>query len=623
MPSARAPGLLLIQSCILVVACSGSNETSTGPSNNAAGGSPSATGGSKNSGTGGASGSNSAQGGRSSSGGVGSVATGGKASGGTTVSTSPLSTGGARASGGTRNAGGSPGDSGGTQSTGGRSSAGGTSSSVGGGSKAVGGSTGSGGSSSLAGGGKPTGGTRALGGTSSAGGASNATGGSKPTGGSASAGGSSSSDDCIKVSKNELSAKIATVGVVEWSTTLGKLSSAQVVYTLDAAASNILNKGGTAPVDLTKTNYRTLLLGLKPSSSYTFHIEATAEDGTTCKSADQKLPKTGTLTGVPSITRTATNATAQAKGFISTCGGLMGNTPAIIIDADGTVVWAASAPGQCSRVRMDYEGANMWMMALNVSNGNGEMRYISMDGVTSQNNVSGLSKAHHDFTVLPGGIVATMVWSTNGTDVESDLIEHSPSGTNKTAFHIGKNLYAGGQSELGAGSNSYHCNSILYHEADDSYTIGDRNPNMFVKVSRAGSPQWQFGGNCSGAPAPKCATATWDVNHGHQLLDDGHFLLFANGAFGSRDASRAYEFNLSTSGTMSATLVKNYASSGNEHSDSLGDVQRLPNGNTLVVFSNNGLIQELDSSWAVVQTLKANSFAFADWRETLYGPPAR
>jgi len=46
-------------------------------------------------------------------------------------------------------------------------------------------------------------------------------------------------------------------------------------------------------------------------------------------------------------------------------------------------------------------------------------------------------------------------------------------------------------------------------------------------------------------------------------------------------------------------------------------------GNTLVTFSNNGLIQELDSSWSVVQTLSASTLGYAEWRETLYGPPAR
>ena len=59
------------------------------------------------------------------------------------------------------------------------------------------------------------------------------------------------------------------------------------------------------------------------------------------------------------------------------------------------------------------------------------------------------------------------------------------------------------------------------------------------------------------------------------------------------------------------------------HSDSLGDAQRLPNGNTIAVLSNDGLIEEVDSSWSVVQTLEASSFGYADWRETLYGPPPR
>jgi hypothetical protein len=422
---------------------------------------------------------------------------------------------------------------------------------------------------------------------------------------------------------------MATVGIVEWSTTIPSPSKAEVVYTLDNAGSSVLNVGGRAPVDLTAKSYRTLLLGLKPSSSYTFHIEVTSSNGT-CKSADSSIT-TGTLSGVPKLTRNASKPTAQAKGFIIACmgivgvGGSSGGTQAFIIDADGTVVWVATSPASCSRARMDYEGVNMWMMALNVMNSGGEMRYISMDGQTSQNNVSGLSKSHHDFTVLKGGVIATMLWSASGSDPESDLVERDAKGTVTTVFRIGSKVYAGGQSVLGTGSNAYHSNAILYHESDSTYTIGDRNPNLFVKVSRSGQPQWQFGGNCTGAPAPKCASGSWTSNHGHHLLDDGHFLFFNNGTFNSSSTpSQAMEYTLSTSGaTMSATQVKAYKSSSNNHSDSLGDVQRLPNGNTLVTFSNNGLIQELDSSWSVVQTVSASTFGYAEWRETMYGPPAR
>ena len=143
---------------------------------------------------------------------------------------------------------------------------------------------------------------------------------------------------------------------------------------------------------------------------------------------------------------------------------------------------------------------------------------------------------------------------------------------------------------------------ILYHSSDDTYTIGDRNPNLFVKVTHTGSPVWQFGGSCSGAKAPKCVAGTWQVNHGHHLLDDGTFLFFNNGTFGGTAASHAFAYTLSTSGTMSATLIKDYSGS-NYHSDSLGDVQRLAKRQHAGYLLNKGGHVELDSSWNSVQSV--------------------
>jgi hypothetical protein len=437
---------------------------------------------------------------------------------------------------------------------------------------------------------------------------------------------SAGSGDCtFEVTSRSISPQMATVGVVQWSTTLSELTSAQIVYSLDNATSGILNRGGTAPVDLSLANYRTLLLGLKQSSTYTFHIEATSSSGATCTSADYSM-STGTLSGARTVTRTVANSSALAAGFIVTCSGqgivsgkAGSSSAAYVIDADGATVWYASAPSECSRARMDYEGANMWMLALNVNNNGGEMRYLSMDGQTNQTNVGGLSGAHHDFTVLPGGIVAAMVWASTGTDPESNLIERYSDGSQKTVFKIGSNLYVGGQSSMGsARSNGYHSNSILYHPLDDSYTIGDRDPNLYVKVTRTGSPLWQIGGSCTNAPASRCAAGTWKVNHGHDFdAKTGNLLIFNNGQSGS---AHVLEFKISDSDSFGISAVKDYTS-GNS-SQSLGDVQRLPNGNTLITYSNGGAILEVDPSWNLVQTLKG-SFGYAEWRETLYGPPAR
>jgi len=412
------------------------------------------------------------------------------------------------------------------------------------------------------------------------------------------------------VSKNQVSAKIPTVGVVEWSLAGAAPSSAKIVYKLKDAASSILNQGGEAPVNLGRSNYRTLLLGLKQSKDYAFHIEAT-RNGQTCVSTDYALPTTGSFTNSPSITVKVAQTNKREPGFIVTSSGTFVPGSAFIIDADGDVVWYTDGPLNPTRAQMDYEGENMWMVALNLDNTVGEMRYVSMDGEEEHDNVPGLENAHHDFTVMPGGKVAALAWRTPGTiDPESDLVIRSQDGTVTKPFKIGSKLYQ---------SDTYHANAIHYIPSDDSFTIADRNPSVFVKVSATGTLAWQLGGVCDQAPAGnKCVPQDWQIVHGHHLLDDGTFLAFNNDYL---VPSHVFEFKLNvTPSSFAATLVKDYA--GSSSSTTMGDVQRLPGGNTLVTYATDAKIVELDTSWNVVQTFSVR-VGYASWRPTLYGPPLR
>ena len=128
--------------------------------------------------------------------------------------------------------------------------------------------------------------------------------------------------------------------------------------------------------------------------------------------------------------------------------------------------------------------------------------------------------------------------------------------------------------------------------------------------------------------APKCAKANLPGNHGHQLLDNSHFLFFNSVMTGN---SVTYEYSITESGpSFTATQAWSYEVPGLK-STVLGDVQRLPNGNTLIDYSTLGQMHELSPSGDVVQVITAKplgtqatgTFGYMNFRETLYGPPLR
>ena len=98
-------------------------------------------------------------------------------------------------------------------------------------------------------------------------------------------------------------------------------------------------------------------------------------------------------------------------------------------------------------------------------------------------------------------------------------------------------------------------------------------------------------------------------------------LIFDNGQFGQ--SSIAYEIQLDLN-AMTATRVWQY-DSGNT-SNVLGDVQRLPNGNTLVSYCDSGVIHEVDPNGNRLQQFQwglGGALGYVNKRPTLYGPPPK
>lgn len=420
--------------------------------------------------------------------------------------------------------------------------------------------------------------------------------------------------DCfssISLISAETSSVIGTVGIVEWSTSINPVSSAYIEFGLDT------DYGYTAPADLNAANYRTLLLGMKPSKTYHYRIVVNG-----CASDDHTIETGPRPTNLPDKTVSVEDSTLSAGGFIVTSTGMTDNY-AYILDKDGDYVWwysfnADAAGGRMdglSRAKMSADGKFMWAGSTNVGCGCGYLFKVAMDGLGEQETTA--VNRHHDFTVLPDNSVVYIEYTDNG----DRIVERGESGETRTVYNLSEDF-------SGSTINWSHCNSIHYYPRDDSYTVSCLGLNNIIKIDRAsGALVWNLQGDAGG----DFSGVTWDGQHGHQLLDNGNILFFSNGG-ASRDetdgsdgifdieSSEALELSLDLS---SAAAFEIWSCKGGAISLALGDVQRISNGNTLVTYSLAGKIHEVAPSKALIRSISVEGIRYTNWRPTLYGEPYR
>jgi hypothetical protein len=443
-------------------------------------------------------------------------------------------------------------------------------------------STGAAGAGGLA----PTGGSP---GGSGAGASGGGTGGGAPAGsvGTAGTGGGAGGQAALFTVDVQLASDLnpnapGTVGIVTWSVTVAPLATAHIEFGLDGSY------GMTAPVDLSAAGYRTLLLGMKPSRTYHFRI--VAGDGTATFASGDYTVATGPPTSLVNVTSfNVIDAAARQRGFV-VASHRTNSTVAFILDADGDVVWwFGGGPNGIARARMSEDGKNMWIAI--AGNTGAPLVRVRMDGLETQTyaNVT----AAHDITPVSG---ATMAYLDYGERDCQSIFEIDPAGTASEVF----------ESTGIVSSGNCHGNALRYSKKENVYTFSDHLTDVFI-VDRSGAVLWRLGQRVSGG------NAAWGgAQHGHQLLDDG-LLIFANNGGGS-NASQAIEY------ALDGTERRRFASGG--YTANLGDVQRLPGGNTLITYSNQSLIQEVDGNGKVLLEIKVAgaSLAYSRWLADLYSP---
>jgi hypothetical protein len=405
-----------------------------------------------------------------------------------------------------------------------------------------------------------------------------------------------------------VSSKIGSVGIVEITSSLSTLDSATIEFGLDT------NYGQTAPVDLKAAKYRTLILGMKEKKTY--HFRVVAKSGSTqCSSPDYTITTTSKPNTFTKPTITTKNATALAGGYLvcehyTNGSGVGSNGVSFILDKDGEYVWWYEPKiGDTTVSRMTYDGKSMWIGHGNVPSGTAKVVRVSMDGVTSEDFSTQFAGQNHDLIVLPDETVGFVAYGSNGCD---DVKERSPSGTVKTIINAGT-VFGDGQ--------PCHANAIKYSKEDDTYIVSELDHDAYFKVDRTGKVIWVLGGTVKNGFTG--TGAKWDNQHNLHILENGNLLVFNNGAAAA--GSKALELKLDLTAKTS-TITWEYASSPSIANNVMGDVQRLDNGNTLVVYSTQGKIHEVDASKALLQEFSwglGAPLGYCEKRASLYGPPPR
>ncbi len=416
-------------------------------------------------------------------------------------------------------------------------------------------------------------------------------------GGAGGAGGAAAGSAIFSVS-SALSATIGTVGIVEWSVDV-PVDSAYIDFGRDPDDYEY-----RAPVEAPRAGgNRTLLLGMKPDTTYSFQI--VAEDDSASYSSDvYQITTEPVRNGLPTIDVETRNAARVDRGFTISCeygpGSLQGSW-VTILDGDGDYVWwyRSAELQNCSRARMSYDGSFMWVGNTNVRGGLGLLMRVPMDG--SGHELFELPRRHHDFLVMPDETLVNIEYeadSSRGCDVITtfDVADESSS----VFFEV--------QPVDPDADEECHSNAINWWPSRETFTLSVLNWDSILAFDAEGELQWVFGGNQT-----DYSGAEWSRQHQHQLLEDG-LLIFNNE--GSEGGSDVLEFSMSEG---AAELVWSYSSE--VASLTFGDARRLPNDNTLIAYSSSGLIQEITSEQELVREIATVPLGYVVRRASLYGPP--
>lgn len=182
--------------------------------------------------------------------------------------------------------------------------------------------------------------------------------------------------------------------------------------------------------------------------------------------------------------------------------------------------------------------------------------------------------------------------------------------------------------ELKGGTVDYiHVNSVI-EDTDGNLLISARHFDEIIKIDRSsGAIKWRLGGKSSKHNQFRWLNDTvngyWGFSHQHTIsrTTGGRLLLFDNGNLKTPEYSRAVEYEIDEA-ARTIRRVWQYRPAKDIAARTMGSVERMPNGGTLICWGRNFdrmILTELDSNDNVVYELKnTESTNTASYRAAKY-----
>lgn len=391
------------------------------------------------------------------------------------------------------------------------------------------------------------------------------------------------------------------------------------------------------------TDHSVVAVGLVSGGDYTWTASVAGADGVvTCPTQELKVPGTSGLLRLELNVSEAGSAVADGFLVISTIQADAAH--ALIVDGKGRYRMVAGTDESgmtIAHARISRDGRSILFNQFDQQRVDdiGTIARISLDGTVNSRTRTWL--AHHDFVELPDE--QTFGWlGYDRRDVAMDILG-APVGS-QAALHctgglcpIAGEILLEGAEGITAETDSvevlnwwddwdqdpwwvcehmwthgefvpdyyewFHANSLTYLDSEDSYFVMSRYLDAIFKVDRAsGQIEWQLGGR----DGEFTLTGGEWFDHGHmsEVWEDG-FLVFDNG--NHRDLTRVSEYAYDET-AKTVELVWSIDHPDGQMLEILGDAKRLPNGNRLVVWAADALVQEITPSGDVVWELQSPNF---------------